>query len=88
MNFKDVATYLRDDFQHYADKTQDEIDYFATTYSFYLVQLEDLELYEQCEELKESLHVVFNAYGLTEEQSNELIKYSIDEQRNIQADNY
>ena len=49
MNFKDVATYLRDDFQHYADKTQDEIDYFATTYSFYLVQLEDLDLYEQCE---------------------------------------
>ena len=88
MDFKDVATFLRDDFQHYAERTQDEIDYFAATYCFYLIQLEDLELFEQCEELKESLHIVFNAYGLSNEQSTELIKNSIDEQRNIEANNY
>lgn len=88
MNFKEVATYLRDDFQHYAERTQDEIDYFAATYTFYLVQLEDLELYEQCEELKESLHIVFNAYGLSEEQATELINNSINEQRNLEASNY
>jgi hypothetical protein len=87
MNFSDVATFLRDDFQHYAERTQEEIDYFATTYTFYLVQLEDLELFEQCEELHQSLCIVFNAYGLSDLEARDLINTNINEQRNLQLHN-
>ena len=82
MNFLEIANGINDDFIYFNNKSEDrddiyEVFYFADTYCNYMTKLEELEMFEECEQLNAALLIVFQSYGMTIAKSKVLINETI-----------